>query len=240
MVQVENLALFTGLAESELQKLFAAGKQRSVAKGETLFLYGDKIKHFYIVKSGVFKLGRTTPEGQHKTLDILKAGEAMCAAEIMDSCHGHRMTAEAVENSEVVEFPAMWLKDSVRNHPDFALNLLSAISSRAHMAEVEAEHQATMSAPQLVACFLQRISILHGFDPKGFELPYSKALIASRLGMEQETFSRTLNKLKDHGIIVSGNHVSIHDLEKIERYLCNFCSIADDCSTHKSISKLIG
>lgn len=76
------------------------------------------------------------------------------------------------------------------------------MAERAHIAEVEAEHQATMSAAQLVACFMQRLCVLYNFDPKGFDLPYSKTLIASRLGMELETFSRTLAKLKEHGIAV--------------------------------------
>ena len=105
------------------------------------------------------------------------------------------------------------------------------------MAEVEAEHQATMSAAQLVACFLQRLCVLYDYDPKGFDLPYSKTLIASRLGMELETFSRTVAKLKDHGIAVKGTHVSITDLKRIEEYVCGFCSVSEDCTAHQAMEK---
>ena len=235
-----NLAeypLFSGLSEQAVNELASTGKVRNLAKGETLFSHGEPVKNFYIVASGILKLYRINVDGKSKIIEILKAGQTICENEIMDSCKCHRMSAEAVEDVKIFEFPVNWLKESVKKHPDFALNLLSLIANKMYLAEIEMEHQATMSAPQLVACFLQRIAVLHDFDPKSFELPYSKTLIASRLGMEGETFSRTLAKLKDHGILVSGSHVAINDLDKIEQYLCDFCSIADDCSTHKAIAK---
>ena len=94
-----------------------------------------------------------------------------------------------------------------------------------------------MSATQLVACFLQRLCVLYDFNPREFELPYSKTLIASRLGMELETFSRTLNKLKENGISVEGTRVMIHDLRRIEQFVCATCSVAEDCTTHKNMEK---
>src|SRR5471030_2400757 len=94
-----------------------------------------------------------------------------------------------------------------------------------------------MSAAQLVACFMQRLCVLYDFNPAGFDLPYSKTLIASRLGMELETFSRTVAKLKEHGITVEGTHVEIHDLGRVEQYVCGFCSIAEDCPTHQAMEK---
>jgi CRP-like cAMP-binding protein len=97
-----------------------------------------------------------------------------------------------------------------------------------------------MSAAQLVACFMQRLCVLYDFNPESFDLPYSKTLIASRLGMELETFSRTLNKLKEHGISVNGNRVMITDLARISEYVCSFCSIADDCATHQAMEKKTG
>jgi len=97
----------------------------------------------------------------------------MCESEILDACRSHRVNALAVEDSVVMAFPATWLKDTAKKHPVFALNLLSLISQHAHMAELEAEHQATMSAAQLVACFLQRLCVLYHFSPNGFDLPHA-------------------------------------------------------------------
>lgn len=234
---VRHLPLFSGLTEKDRDVLLQEGRIRYCKRGQVLFHHADPVTHFYILISGIIQLCRESAEGKEKTVDVLKAGWTLCESEIMDSCKGHRASAIAVDDMTVMEFPVAWLKTTAQQYPVFALNLLSLIAQHAHLAEVEAEHQASMSAAQLVACFLQRMCVLYDFNPSGFELPYNKTLIASRLGMELETFSRTLVKLKDHGITVKGNRVEIHDLQAIEHYVCNFCSISGECNTHRAMER---
>ena len=229
--------MFSGMTEQDKDALLASGRLRPCPRGQMLFAHGDPVTHFYIIASGTMQLFRVNPDGHEKTIDVLKAGQTLYEGEVMDSCRGHRVNAVPVEDSAVMEFPVTWLKETAKKHSAFALNLLSLISSQAHLAEVEAEQQAHMSAAQLVACFMQRLCVLYDFDPKGFDLPYSKTLIASRLGMELETFSRTLAKLKEHGIAVEGTRVSLHDLARIEHYVCGFCSVSEDCPTHRAMEK---
>lgn len=234
---IKAMPLLSGLSEQEKDMLVGAGRIRHCAKGQMLFAHGEAVTHFYVIVKGTFQLFRGNSEGQEKTIDLLRAGQTMCEGEILDACRTHRANAMPVEDSTVLEFPVAWLKNTARRHSSFALNLLSLIAGQAHMAEIEAEHQATMSAAQLVACFMQRLCVLNNFDPRGFELPYSKTLIASRLGMELETLSRTLAKLKEHGIQVEGTKVAITDLARIEQYVCSVCSIAEDCVTHQAMEK---
>jgi len=234
---VRTLPLFSGLTEQDKAALLAGGCIRQCKRGQLLFRHGDPVTHFYIVVSGTVQLFRENPDGHEKTIDVLKAGQTMCESEIMGSCRHHRVNAIAVDDAAMMEFPVAWLKETAKKYSTFALNLLSLIAQQVHLAEVEAEHQATMSATQLVGCFLQRLCMLYDFSPKGFDLPYSKTLIASWLGMELETFSRTVAKLKDHGITMQGTHVVIHDLKRIEQYVCGFCSIAEDCPTHQAMEK---
>lgn len=234
---IRGMPLFSGLTEQEKDSLIKGGRIRQCPKGQMLFAHGEPVTHFYVIVKGNFQLFRANADGQEKTIDVLKSGQTMCEGEILDSCRAHRVNAVPVEDSVVLEFPVTWLKEAAKQYNALALNLLSLISGQAHMAEVEAEHQATMSAAQLVACFLQRLCVLYDFDPKGFDLPYSKTLIASRLGMELETFSRTVAKLKEHGIAVDGSHVTITDLRRIQQYVCNFCSVSEDCVTHQAMEK---
>lgn len=234
---IGSFPLFSGMPEPEKDALIKGGRIRQYPHGTVIFRHGEPITHFYVIISGTIQLYRTTADGSEKTIEVLKSGQTMCESEILDACRNHRTNAMPVADAVVMEFPVAWLKEAARKYSAFAINLLSLISSHAHMAEVEAEHQATMSAAQLVACFLQRLCVLYDYDPKGFELPYSKTLIASRLGMELETFSRTVTKLKDHGITVKGSHVSITDLARIEEYVCSFCSVSEDCLTHQAMEK---
>jgi len=235
---VLGISLFAGMTEQDKNTLIKMGRIREIPRGHLLFSHGDPVIHFYLIIRGTIQLFRATSDGHEKTISIAKAGEAICEDEIMDGCKLHRANSKAVEDTSVLEFSSQWLKATAKENSVFALNLLSLISNRAHLAEVEAEHQATMSAAQLVACFLQRLCILYDFSPKGFDLPYSKTLIASRLGMELETLSRTLAKLKEHGIIVKGNRVMITDLARISEYVCSVCSISGECTAHQKIEEV--
>jgi len=217
---VRDLPLFADIPYLERVALLQSGSLRRCPQGQMLFVHNDPVTHFYVILSGTMQLFRETLGGHEKTVDILKAGQTMCESEIMDSsCHAHRVNCVAVDNAVLMEFPAAWLKQAVRTNSALALNLLSSISQQAHLSEVEAEQQASMSAAQLVASFLQRLCVTYDFDPKGFVLPYNKSLIASRLGMALETFSRTLAKLKEHGVTVDGTHVVIDDLKHIDQYV---------------------
>ncbi|HEU5046524.1 MAG TPA: Crp/Fnr family transcriptional regulator [Rickettsiales bacterium] len=236
---IKSIPLFAGLTEQERDNLLSAGRTHNYSKGEHLFMHGDPLKNFYIICSGTVRLYRSTAEGNEVTTDIAISGKTMCKTEIFQAARNHTVNALAVDEVVVLEFPVSWLRDAVKNNNTLALNVISALSRYAFMVEVEAEHQATMSSTQLVACFLQRLCILHEFNPQGFELPYSKSLIASRLGMELETFSRTLPKLKENGIRVEGTRVSIYDLDAIDAYVCGNCSIMEDCPTHQTLDKMM-
>ena len=237
---IGDLPLFAGLNEVEKKLLIAGGRVRRCAKGKYLFLHGAPVTHFYLLTSGIVKLFRENAEGEEKTIDILKSGQTLCENEIMDSCRNHRSSAMAVEDAELLEFSVLWLKESAKRYSAFALNLLSLLSEQVHLAQLEAEHRASMSAAQLVGCFLQRLCVLHDLNPKGFDLPYGKALIASRLGMEVETFSRALSKLKNQGIMVNGTHVAFTDLKQIENFVCSQCSVSEECPTHQRLEKKAG
>lgn len=234
---VQSLPLFTGLSEQEKDLLIKGGKIRSYDAGEAIFHYGDPVTHFLVLCEGAVQLFRETPDGHEMTSEVLMAGDTIGETEILQDHQAHRFNALAIKKTTVMEFPLQWLKENARKYSAIALNLLAVLSRRTHIASVEAEHKATMSAAQQVACFMERLCILHDFDPKGFELPYSKTLIASRLGMELETFSRALSKMRDHGISVKGIKVSFDDIRKMEDFACGDCSIAGNCQEHEALKQ---
>ena len=230
---VNNLPLFSGISEEERDGLLREGKLRQLAKGEYLFHQGDPIPYFYIICSGNMQMLRDTPDGKAITTQMKPRGKTIGKADILlgDSSH-HRVSACAIDDVVLLEFPASWLRNIAKN-PVISLNILTRMSQYAHMIEVESEQKNTMNGAQRVGCFLQRLRSMHGLDAEKFELPYAKALIASRLGMEPETFSRALANLKDHGVRLEKSSVRFYDMRALESYTCSHCSMNGECSAHK-------
>lgn len=232
---VRRSPLFQGLTEEEIDGVLLNGQLYSLPRGSVLFRQGDAITYFYLIARGIIQLYRGTADGHEKTLDIVTVGQPFCESEVMNGYSHHRASATAVNDALIMKFPVFWLKETIKRHDKFALNLLCIISQQAHIAEVEAEHQARMSAAQLVACFFQWLCKLYDLDYHSFTLPYSKTLIASRLGMDLATFSRALGRLKNQHLSTSGAHVEIHDIERIGKYACDGCSFAENCPAHWSL-----
>jgi len=207
---VKNISLFSGLSETEKDMLLTGGSIYFYNRKDTLFRRGDPVMHFYVICSGQVKLFHETAEGVDVTTAIRIAGDTMCTTGIFALHASHHMHAEVIKDSTIMEFPVQWLKDAAREHSTVSLNLLSALSQRGRRQEMDTQNQASMTPVQLLANFLQQTCTTQGLDPQGFTLPFSKTLIASRLCMTRETLSRTLPKLKEMGISVTGTHVSLH------------------------------
>ena len=226
---IRNIPLFSGLTAMEKDAIISEGSIYSYPRKAALFRQGDPLTHFYVICSGVVRLFHETPDGHDVTSHFRVAGDTVCTTDIFVSGGIHHTHAVAVSDVTALEFSVEWLRESVRQYAAFSSNLLSILSRRTHRLEVEVENHTTMSAVQLVACFLKRTCAINGFNPQGFNLPYSKSLIASRLGMTLETLSRTFPKLRDLGITVEGRQVVLHDLSYIERNVCAHCSAAEAC-----------
>lgn len=234
---LSKIPLFEGLTDREKSAVALEGRLKTFLSKQHLFDYGSAATHFYVICSGIVKIFRVSPDGHEKVTDILTAGCTVGERAVFESSGVYQSNAEAVKDSIVIEFPLAWLKQSIKKYPQMSLNLIAQIAHQAEETALEAEHQTQNSAARLLACFLQRLCLAHDFNPHSFELPYTKSLIAARLGMELETFSRTLFKLRQQGILVKGSHVSFEDLSLLEGHICSNCSVADTCPTRKELRK---
>jgi len=208
METVRNIPLFSGLTAEEKDSFLKSGGVYSYVGKKSIFRQGDPINYLYIVCSGIVQECRETSDGHEITVNIHKAGDIFCKTGIFLKDGSHQTNAVAVNNAYVMELPIKQFKENLEKYPSVTSRLLTSLAQLAFTKQVEVEQQITMTAPQLLASFLRQMCDLHGFDPRGFTLPYKKSLIASRLGMELETLSRALPKLKEFGISVKGSHVS--------------------------------
>ena len=234
---LKTLPLFADFTGQEVALLETKCRLRTYEEKQILFAQGDAITSLYVICQGTLQVFRDTQTGHEVTTDILIGGDLLGADAMINDVETQASYAKAVDKTILVDIPAPWVRQSLKNFNGLGEHLLEYVSKRLHQAQTEMEQRITMTAPQLIACYLQRLCFLYDFDPKGFDLPSKKTLIASRLGMALETFSRALEKLSEHGIIVSGNHVSIHSHEKAAKFSCSECSANDVCENHHALKK---
>lgn len=210
---VRNISLFSDLSRNEQDDFIKGGGVFSYPRKSCLFHIGDAVNFVYILCSGIVQEFRQTHDGHEVTTNIYKTGDVFCKTELFLKDSVHLTSAKAIDNVYVMELPIERFKENLQKYEAVRNRLTSALAQFAMMKQMEVERQITMSSLQLLSSFLREMCDSHGFDPRGFTLPYQKSLIASRIGMEIETLSRALPKLKDHGIHVKGTYVSFTDLQ---------------------------
>jgi CRP-like cAMP-binding protein len=230
-----TLPFFSGLNEREKTELLRVANFRHFERGEIIFLQGDAVTHLYWICEGAVQVFRGTPDGRELTGAIRMTDDLLYEPDALHLKKNHAMNARVVKDATLLTIPVTWIDEHMHSCDHMMNHFITILAQRAQEARIESEHQATMNAAQIINCFLQHLCILHNFDPNGFDLPYTKSLIASRLGMELESLSRALPKLKEMGITVNGKHVSFDNIGSIQRHSCGVCSSAEDCPTSTAL-----
>ena len=208
---VRNIPLFSSLTNQEKDDFLAGGTVYSYKLKDVLFRQDDPIKYLYIVTEGIVQELNRTYSGREITQDLHKAGDIICKTEMFLQRDLHQTGAIAVTDVYVLELPIQAFKKNLLKHNSVAASFLSSLAEHSFMKKLELEQKMTMTTTEILASFLRQMCKSYGFSANGFTLPFKKSLIASRLGMELETLSRALPKLKQYGITVKGSHVVFHD-----------------------------
>ena len=113
--------------------------------------------------------------------------------------------------------PARPFLQHLREDVDLVFNMLGSLSMRLKRFVGRTEQFATRTTPQRVAVFLLNFGSTVE-KTADIHLPYDKFLVAGRLSMKPETFSRALANLREIGVQTDGNLVHIEDVEALRRY----------------------
>lgn len=183
---------------------------QSFPRNASLFFQGDPAERFYVVLEGWVKLYRSTAQGDETVLGVFGAGESFAEAAIFDQAV-YPVSASIVEESRLLVVPAASFIRQLREHGDYALKMMATMSRHMRWLVQQVERLTLKSSTERVAEFLVRLcpeesgkAVVH--------LPMDKALIAGRLGMQPETLSRSLAKLRPLGVTSHGPEVRIADV----------------------------
>jgi len=205
--------LFSGLAPDDLRKLLATSSVRRYPDHTTLFMEGDPADRFFVVMEGWVKLFRLTENGHEVVISVGSPGETFAEAAIFDS-NTFPVGASAITDVRLIVVRAESMLRQLREDTRLSFNMLAAMSRQMRRNVTKLHQMCSMSSTERLADFLLDLSNSHN-GTATITLPLDKSLIAARLGMQPETFSRALAKLKSVGVQSAGHDVVIKDLDAL-------------------------
>jgi CRP-like cAMP-binding protein len=212
-----NLPLFRELAPEQLDRMASHTRQIRAERGEILFHRGDPVSGFHAIVYGQVKLAFVSAGGDEKVVEILGPGQSFGEA-VMFMKRPHVVTAQALVDSLLLYVEREAVFDEIRHDSDFAARMIAGLSRRLHQLVGDLEAYSMRSGTERVIGYLLSTGA-EGVPEKGacdITLPTTKGVVASRLNLTQEHFSRILHDLATAGLIkVQGRTVHIVDVERL-------------------------
>jgi len=213
-----NLPLFKEMSAEEIERIALGCREIHVSRGEILFQRGDPPHGFYVVVHGQIKLAFSSPQGIEKVVNLVGAGKTFGEA-VMFMNTPYPVYSQALVDSLLLHISRAVVVDGIDRHPGFARKMLAGLSTRLHSLIADVEAYSLRSCTQRVIGYLLQHEAVGSNKAVTVALPASKTVIASRLNISPETFSRVLHDLTAAGLIsVKGKDVEIHDIEKLAQF----------------------
>jgi CRP/FNR family cyclic AMP-dependent transcriptional regulator len=183
------------------EELIGIGNRKRIPAGRLLVREGDTGGQLFLIVSGQVRAFSCNEAGREVTYGTAGPGEVI--GEMALDGGPRSADVVAMTSTEVIVIDRDVLSEFVREHPDFAFELMGRIIRRARIAMNSTRNMALLDAYGRLVQVLEAIAQPPLPDGSRECTPISQMELAARVGCSREMISRLLNDL------ARGNYVEI-------------------------------
>lgn len=211
--------LFRRLPDDAFDSILSQSNLTSLKRNELLFEQGDEANRFFLVRNGQIMLYQTSPEGNEKVVDIIGPGQTFAEAVMFMEGSRYPVNARATTSTELFYFDNNLFIEQLQKSNTLCFAMMADMSTRLKGLLTEISELTIYNAKhRLISYLLGHINDLQ--DQPTVKLTATKSMIASRLSITPETFSRILSKLKKEGLInIEDETITLMQPEKLKEII---------------------
>lgn len=216
---IANLPLFRELGADEIARIAVGSREFEARRGTVLVQRGDPCRGLHIVIFGQVKLALQAPGGGEKVVELIGPGMSF-GEPVMFLDEPYMVSATTLADSLLLHVARDVVYAEIERDPGFARRIIAGLSRRLHHLIGDLEAVSLRSGTQRVIGYLLRDeSAANTVNSLCVTLPARKGVIASRLNLTHEHFSRILHELIEAGLIeVDGPRVTIPDVTRLRSH----------------------
>lgn len=214
-----NLSMFGQLDKAAIERLTEGTTEVDAPRETLIFRRGDPCTGLYLLVFGQAKLSLETTRGDEKVVDLIGPGMSFGEAAMFLE-KPYLVTAQTLADSKLLHVAKDVVLNEVRENPDFSERVIEVICRHLYQGTVDLESYTLRSGTERVVDFLLNHELHTRFNGAlRVTLPAKKGIIASRLNLTHEHFSRILHELMNKRLIeVDGRQVCISDIGRLREY----------------------
>lgn len=218
---LSNMPLFTGFSQSEREQVARGCQMRRFGRGDMVCWAGEHCNALHLVISGQVKLYVASSTGMEKVVELIGPGQSFAEATMFLS-DPHLLNAQALQDTLILSVSKDAIYSEIQRNPGFSLRMLSGVSTWSKRLLMDVESYSLQNGMQRLIGYLLRDVHLEQDGDLGVvtvALPVSKAVIASRLSLTPEYFSRVLHQLESEGLVeIKRREIRLLDVRRLARY----------------------
>lgn len=217
---LQHIPLFEALNEEQMADILKSSRQISLPAKKCLFEKNTPASHFYLLLSGQVKLFSLSAEGDEKVIEIINPSQTFAEAIMFMPMHVYPVSAEAIKNSELYSFDMKQFREILENSKETCFRLLGTMGRQLHGKINDINNLTLHNATYRLVIYLLEQLPEGALALSSIHLGATKSIIASRLSIKPETFSRILLRMSKQGLIeVHGNDITLIDVNGLRNLL---------------------
>lgn len=215
-----QLKIFSELPDSAFENILEHIDHFLYPADSVIYQAGTNKQHIYLIRHGIVKLIRMTPDGTYRILRLLGPGSAM-GLELLDGVDHYHHTAITIKQVELCKIPVTAILQLEDSYPTFYHSIGQQLQEQLNLADQWIVAIGTGHAKQRVARLLLILNEFFSDDDSAFIL-LSREDMAAMIGITVETVSRTIAEFKRQGILLkSKGSLYTCDAATLERITCS-------------------
>ncbi len=221
-----KIPMFEFLEAEELDRLYSLCSTERFARGEYIFLECDQPRNLYVVVKGEVKLLKQTEDGRETIVEMAYPGEIFGEEAIFDG-QPYPMTAQALDDAELLAISRTDFFSFLRDNPDLALEIITELGARLREAQNTIRALAMERVEWRIARVLLMLSRKAGIveaDGVSIDLPLTRQDIADMAATTVETTIRVLSNFKKMGLVdTEKGKIILRDRKHLEEMVSEGC-----------------
>jgi CRP/FNR family transcriptional regulator len=217
-----QVPVFETLGPDDLVRVSQVAVPRRFSPNQVIFREGDQSDTCYIVATGHARALREHSDGRTIALARFGPGDIFGELAMFDD-ERRSATVEAMDELHAFAVMSTDMKRLMREHPDIAVKLVTALGRRLRAANERLARQSFQTVQSRVASVLLGLveqAKAEGASERDVLVTATQAELAQLAGSSRESASRFLAVLERAGIVSQGRgRLTVHDPAALQRYV---------------------
>lgn len=204
---LSSLSYFSGLSVADLENIKQAFFEKSVPRGELIFMEGEPAESLYFLVAGVVKLFKTSTQGKEQIISLARPRDVLNDISLFDN-GPNAVTAQAISPVTLYGIKQDRFNIVLRQYPQVSTRIIQALAARTRQLISLVEDLSFKHVLGRVA----KILLENASDGAGTGHRLTQQDMAAMAGTAREVVARSLKALEERGVIEMERHrIKIRD-----------------------------